>query len=147
MTLLLHNLKPAKGSRKKRKRVGRGDSSGRGSYSGRGQKGQRSRAGGKGGLKIRGFRSVVKSIPKKRGFKSIHAKPEIVNLEQLQKRFKSGESVTPQVLLKKGLIGNIKTRVKILAKGEIKKKLIIEGCILSKSAEEKIKKAEGEIKS
>lgn len=146
MTLTLHTLKPAMGSRKKRKRVGRGDGSGHGSYSCRGQKGQRSRAGGKGGLKLKGFRNIIQSIPKKRGFKSRQVRPEIVNLAQLQKKFKSGDAVSPETLLKKGLIDNIKGRVKILAKGEIKKKLTIERCALSDSAEKQIKKAGGYVK-
>jgi large subunit ribosomal protein L15 len=146
MAITLYNLKPAKGSRRKRKRLGRGDGSGHGSYSCRGQKGQRSRAGGKGGLKLKGFKNIIKSIPKKRGFKSRQTRPEIVNLAQLQKKFKSGDTVSPETLLKKSLIDNIKGRVKILAKGELKKKLTIEGCALSGSAEKQIKKVGGYVK-
>ena len=76
-------------------------------------------------------------------------KPAIVNIETLEKKFKTGEIVNPKTLLEKRLIRRIKGRiplVKILAKGKLTKKLIIEGCQVSKSAREKIKKAGGQIK-
>lgn len=145
MPIELHELKPAKGARRKRRRVGRGPGSGRGTYAGRGLKGQRARAGGKKGLKLKGLRGILMSIPKKRGFKSIYPKMEIVNIRQLQKKFKSGEAVTPEALMKKGLIDTIKRGVKILGEGEIKKKLTIVGCAVSESAKKKIEKAGGKI--
>ena len=134
----LHQLSPTHKSKKK-KRVGRGGK--RGAYSGRGIKGQKSRAG-------RGprpaMRDIVKKIPKKRGyrFKSIKKKPQIVNIKDLEKHFKTGEKITPQTLLEKGLIVKVKGKalnVKILAKGKLKKKLEIEGCKTSKSAEKILK--------
>lgn len=134
----LHELKP-KHKSKRKKRIGRGGK--RGTYSGRGMKGQKSRAG-------RGprpaLRDIVKRIPKKRGyrFKSIKKKPQIVNLKDLQKHFKSGEKITPETLLEKGLISKIKGRmpeVKILGEGKLIKKLTIEGCKTSKSVEKTLK--------
>jgi len=134
----LHELKP-KHRPKKKKRIGRGGK--RGTYSGRGVKGQKSRAG-------RGprpaLRDIIKKIPKKRGyrFKSIKQKPQIVNLKDLEKQFKSNEKVTPETLLEKGLIGKVKgkmPKVKILGQGKLTKKVAIEGCLMSKSVEKAIK--------
>lgn len=149
----LHQLKP-KHKRKRKKRIGRGGK--RGTYSGRGMKGQKSRAGAK--IKSTFLEQVLK-FPKRRGaggrrkkaeakrrFRSIRPKPEIINIDQLQKKFKDGDLITPGRLLKEGLIDTIKKGVKILGEGELKKKLVIEGCLLSKSAKEKIEKAKGEIK-
>lgn len=138
----LHEVKP-KHKTKKRKRIGRGGK--RGTYSGRGIKGQKSRAGGK--LRPE-MRDIIKKIPKKRGyrFKSIREKAQIVNLESLEKHFSasSGESVviTPDVLLKAGLIVKVKgkmPKVKILGKGKLNKKLEIKGCGMSKSVEKILK--------
>ena len=120
---------------RRKKRIGRGGK--RGTYSGKGIKGQRSRAGHKIRPEIRDF---IKKIPKKRGyrFKSIKLKPEIVNLKDLEKHFNEGDLINPETLLEKGLIGRIKgsiPEVKILGDGELKKKLKIEGCKMSKSVE------------
>lgn len=145
MALSLHNLKPTGNSRKKRKRVGRGNASGYGTYSTRGIKGQRARSGGKGGLKIKGFRDRLLNTPKTRGFKSHQAKPVCLNLKDIDINFKSGEKISPRVLKQKGLISKINTGVKILGEGELKKKLVFENCQFSKSAKEKIEKAGGSI--
>ena len=140
----LHQLKPIH-KKKPRKRVGRGGK--RGTYSGRGVKGQKSRAGRRMEPIIRG---LIKKYPKIRGykFKPVKTKPAIVNIGVLEKNFKSGEKVNPNILLKKGLVGRIKGRlpqVKILGKGEITKALVIERCAVSKSAGEKVEKARGKI--
>jgi len=141
----LQELKPIH-KKKRRKRVGRGGK--RGTYAGRGLKGQRARAGRR--LKP-AIRELIKRYPKLRGyrFKPVELKPAIVNLDTLEKKFKSGEIVNPRILLEKKLIRRIKGRipkVKILAKGKLTKALTIEGCLVSKSAEEIIKKAGGTIK-
>ncbi|MFH1890406.1 MAG: 50S ribosomal protein L15 [Candidatus Kuenenbacteria bacterium] len=143
MTLYLHTIKPTPGLRKKKQRVGRGGK--RGTYSGRGLKGQKARSGGKSGLKRRGMRQLMESSHKLRGFKSIHKKPEIVNLESLNDKFKDGDKITPIILRKKGLVDRINNGVKILGKGEIKVKLEISQCLASKSAKEKIEKAGGKV--
>ncbi len=141
----LNQIKPIHKSKNK-KRVGRGGK--RGTYSGRGMKGQKARA----GRKIRPeIRDLIKKLPKLRGyrFKSFRPKPAILNLADLEKRFESGARITPEILVDKGLVerkGGKLPAVKILGGGEIKKKLVIEGCRASKSAEEKIKKAGGTIK-
>lgn len=161
----LHQLKP-KHKLRKPKRVGRGGK--RGTYSGRGLKGQRSRAGRKFKPAIRG---LIKRYPKLRGyrFKSkiksaswrTKSKIAILNLEILEKRFNSEEKITPEILLERKIIRRIKGRlpkVKILGPGRhppttlpqkrapLTKKLIIEGCQVSKSAREEIEKAGGSIK-
>lgn len=141
----LQELKPIH-RLKKKKRVGRGGK--RGTYCGRGIKGQKARAGKKLQPLIR---EVIKKYPKLRGyrFKSKKEKLAIVNLESLEKRFKSGDIISPKILFERKLIRRIKGRipkVKILGRGEIKKALQIEGCQLSKSVREKIEKAGGQIK-
>ena len=135
-----HNLKP-KHKSKKKKRVGRGGK--RGTYSGRGMKGQKSRAGRKMQPMIR---ELIKKYPKLRGYRARRREKKIVgiNIAILDKKFKVGEIINPQVLIEKKIIKRIKGKiplVKILGKGKIKKKLIIKGCQISKTAEEKIKQA------
>ena len=140
----LHNLKPTK--KKKKKVVGRGGC--HGTYSTRGLKGQKSRSGGGKGRSFAGDKTpLFRRTPKLRGFKSLYAKNNITNVSALEANFGSGDVINPSSLLRKGLISKIKPRVKILGNGELNKKFVIEGCIISKSAEEKIKKAKGEIKS
>ena len=140
----LHNLKPTK--KKKKKVVGRGGC--HGTYSTRGLKGQKSRSGGGKGRSFAGDKTpLFRRTPKLRGFKSLYAKNNITNVSALEANFGSGDVINPSSLLRKGLISKIKPRVKILGNGELNKKFVVEGCIISKSAEEKIKKAKGEIKS
>lgn len=141
----LHEIRP-KHKLKKRKRVGRGGK--RGTYSGRGMKGQKARAGRK--LKPI-IRELIKKYPKLRGvgFKVREFRIAILNIETLEKKFNAQEIVSPKTLLKKGVLHKIKGRipkVKILGKGELTKKLIIEECQISKGAKEKIEKAGGSIK-
>ena len=139
----LHNLKPTK--KKRKKVIGRGGC--HGTYSTRGLKGQKSRSGGGKGRSFAGDKTpLFRRTPKLRGFKSLYAKNNITNVSALETSFESGEVITPRVLLKKGLISKIKPRVKILGNGELSKKFVVEDCIISKSAEEKIKKVGGEIK-
>ena len=141
----LHQLKPIH-KPKKARRVGRGGK--RGTYAGRGIKGQKARAGRR--LKP-AIRELIKKYPKLRGYRFKPKKEilAIVNIEVLEKKFKTGEIVNPKTLLEKKIIRRIKGRipkVKILAKGKLTKALTIEGCLVSKSAEEIIKKAGGTIK-
>ena len=133
----LHQIKPIH-KLKKRKRISRGGK--RGGYSGRGIKGQKSRAGA--GIRP-AIRDMMMKLPKQRGrakhaFKSLYEKPAILNLVDVNKRFKEGDIVSPKTL-------NL-SQVKILGKGEINKKLHFQNILFSKSASEKIKKAGGTIK-
>jgi large subunit ribosomal protein L15 len=145
MPITLSNLQsPAAASNKKRTRIGRGDSSGHGSYAGRGQKGQSSRS-GVGGLAMKGLRRRLMSIPKLGGFNSIYKKTAVVNLSDLEKHFAAKSRVSPDVLVKKGLIATHKHGVKVLAKGSITKPLTIAHCKVSTTARQQIEKAGGNI--
>ena len=140
MTLNLQNLKPSKGSKKRKKRLGRGNSSGLGTYSGKGIKGQKSRS-GVSGLKRLGMKQILLKTPKIKGFKSKKPKDQIVNIIQLNKYFKDNDLISPKELLKKGLIDNIKLSVKILGKGELKLKgLVFKNVKMSESVKKIITK-------
>lgn len=132
---------------KSRKRIGRGGK--RGTTAGRGTKGQRSRA----GHKIRPeMRDIIQRIPKRRGegFSSFQRPVVVLSLDLLDKYFKEGEKVTPRVLEKRGLISLGKVlpvpRVKVLARGALSKKLILENIDASASAAEKIIARGGELR-
>jgi len=139
----LHQLKPNK--KAKKKRVGRGGS--HGTTATRGTKGQKSRSGGGKGANFEGNKiPLFRRTPKLRGFKSLALKNRVVNISQIEKYFESGETVSPLTLLSKGLILKSKASVKILGNGEVKKKFVFEDCLVSKTAEEKIKKVGGEVR-
>lgn len=142
----LHQLSQPKGARKVAKRVGRGIGSGNGKTSGRGHKGQKSRSGG--GVR-RGFEGgqmpLMRRLPK-RGFHNLFRKEyAIINIRDLD-RFNEGEDVNPQALKARGIIKNLRDGVKVLGEGELKKKLTVYAHKFSKTAEEKIRSAAGEIK-
>lgn len=141
MSLNLSNLKPAKGSTKKKRQVGRGGK--RGAYSGRGMKGQRARSGGKSGLKALGFRQTLLRVPKKRGFTSLKSKPVIVNLADLEKKFDTGSVVDAGKLIKAGIIRNSRFGVKVLGSGKLTKKLTVTANAFSISAKKAIEEAGG----
>jgi large subunit ribosomal protein L15 len=130
---------------KKPKRIGRGGK--KGTYCGRGIKGQKARAGRR--LKPI-IREILKKYPKLRGYK-FGAKKEIaiVNLDTLNRVFNAQDIVNPEILVEKRIIRRIDGKippVKILGRGELEKPLIIENCLLSEKAKEKIKKVGGQIK-
>lgn len=143
----LHDLKRTT-ENKAGKRVGRGG--GRGKTSGRGTKGQNARSGHK---KRPEIREILKKLPKRRGrgiagLISIQAKPAIVNVASLEVAFSAGDTVNPKVLLERGLVRARKGQVpsvKVLGDGELTKKLILSGMVVSSSAKEKIEKAGGSI--
>lgn len=141
--LSLHTIKPAFGAKKKKTIVGRGGK--RGTYSGRGSKGQRARSGGRKNLKRLGMRKLMEQTPKLRGFKSRRPRPAILNVVDLNSKFKDGDTITALILQERGLVDIIKHGVKILGNGEIKIKVAVKGCRLSASAKEKIEKAGGSI--
>lgn len=147
---MLNNISPKPKSRSSKKRVGRGNSSGHGTYCCRGKKGQRSRSGGKSGLKLKGLKNAVKSFPKFSRLKIFVSKMVIVNLKDIGDRFKEGDIVSPQKMIREGLIKDYKGGVKVLAspssakKIDLEKKLTIKAHAFSKTAIEEIKKAKGE---
>jgi len=141
----LHELSPEPGSRKARTRRGRGLGSGLGKTSGRGQKGQNSRSGG--GVRT-GFEGgqmpLYRRLPK-RGFKNVFAKEYAeVNVSSLN-RFEDGAVVDPVALIEEGILKNVFDGVRILGNGELTKKLTVKANGFTKSAEEKIKAAGGEV--
>ena len=144
MTLALNNISPKLKSRTSKKRVGRGNSSGHGTYSCRGKKGQRSRSGGKSGLKLRGLKKAVKAFPKFSKLKSSVSKMAIVNLKDIENKFKEGDIVSPKDMVNVGLLKSYKRGVKVLASRGLKKKLTIKAHAFSATAHEEIKKAKGE---
>lgn len=141
----LHELKPAEGSRKSRNRVGRGSSSGNGKTSGRGQKGQKARSGGGTRLGFEGGQTPLFQTLPKRGFTNYNRKEfDIVNLDTLN-RFEEGTEVTPDALVKAGVIKNKKSGVKVLAKGNIDHKLTVKANKFSSAAKEAIEAAGGSV--
>lgn len=144
--LKLSELKPYKNSTRRRKVIGRGVGSGHGTYSGRGAKGQKARSGSSIPVGFEGGRMPLhRQLPKRRGFKSMLAKDQVVNLNDLEKKFKAGETVNPKTLLNKGLVKDSSATVKILSNGELKAALNFESVEVSAGARAKIEKAGGKI--
>jgi large subunit ribosomal protein L15 len=142
-----NELSPPVGAKHKRKLVGRGDGSGHGTYSGRGCKGQKARSGGS----LRpGFEGgqlpLIKRLPRKRGFTNVFKiKYNIVNVGKLA-IFPSGTEVTPEELLRAGLINAPDHPTKILGAGDIQHPLLVSANKFSSSAEKKILAAGGKVK-
>ena len=148
----LHNLKPAPGSRKDRKRVGRGHGSGHGKTSGRGHKGYGSRAGAKDRTRFEGGQNPIHMRMRKlRGpnkkmsmpFEPFRTHTQPVNLEDLEARFDAGAEVTPESLKAAGLATRRDVPVKVLGRGEVSKALTVSAHGFSKSARAAIEAAGG----
>lgn len=142
----LHELSPQPGSRKSRKRLGRGIGSGLGKTSGRGHKGQWARSGGGVRLGFEGGQTPLFRRLPKRGFSNEPFKTEyaIVNVGQL-KSFEAGTVVTPELLLERRIIRKLKDGVKLLGEGEIAAGITIRVNAASSSAVEKIQNAGGTV--
>jgi len=146
--MYLHNLPKRNNRKEKDKRIGRGYGSGVGGHTvGRGMKGQKSRSGHKSLVGFEGGQTpFFRRMPKFMGFKPINRiENVVVNLDVLSDNYKSGEKISLESLISKGLIGRDAKKVKILGSGDIKKKLAIEGLAISKVAQEKVIKAGGSI--
>ncbi|MBU1032415.1 MAG: 50S ribosomal protein L15 [Patescibacteria group bacterium] len=143
MSLSLHTLKPAKGSKKKSRRIGRGYGSGRAKTSGRGTKGQKSRTGGKKGLKEKGLKHMVLGFPKQRGFTSNFPEVAAVRIGKVMEAFKQGEQIDIAGLKKNGLISKRAIIAKVVGGGEVDKKLNFVGIKVSASVKEAVEKAGG----
>jgi large subunit ribosomal protein L15 len=142
----MHNLKPARGSRKTVKRVGRGNASGLGKTAGRGTKGQRARSGGRNKLKLKGIRSMFLAFPKKRGFKSGYIEVETLTLGKIAKNFKTTDVVTLDLLKKKQLVPKHAKAAKVVLGGEAVNAINLKGIKTSATAKEAILKAGGSVK-
>ena len=146
MALSLNNLKPAKGSTHKKKRVGRGPGSGLGKTSGRGHKGQKSRSGYSSRPGFEGGQMPLQRRLPKRGFTNIFKKQWIeISLAKIEESFNAGDSVTPEILHERGLIKKAKHDLVILGTGEMSKALNISAHRFTKTAKDKIEKAGGSV--
>lgn len=140
----LHDIKPAKGSTKRKRRIARGIGSGMGKTATRGTKGQKARR------QIHpnfegGQTPIQRRLPVKKGFRNINQKEfAIVNLDDLEKLFQKGDEVNPEKLLASGIIHASKDGVKVLGFGELSKKLKVSAHKFSKTAKDAIEKAGGE---
>lgn len=144
--LELHDLKPTPGSVRERKRVGRGIGSGLGKTGGRGHKGQKSRGSGKVHLWLEGGQTPLHRRLPKVGFKSFtHKNYAVVNIRSLEEKFEANEEVTPESLIRKGLVKNIKDGIKILGSGELTKPLIVRAHAFSETAKKAIEMVGGKI--
>lgn len=142
MVMKLHNLQPAEGSRKVRKRVGRGPSSGLGKTSGRGQKGQHARSKGPRITFEGGQTPLFQTLPK-RGFTNYNRKEyAIINLDALNQFDKNAE-VTPELLVEAGILKNLNKPVKVLGNGELTQNLTVKAHKFSGAAKDAIEAAGG----
>ncbi len=143
----LHDLYPAEGSTKNRKRIGRGHGSGRGGKSGRGSNGQKSRAGGGKGPGFEGGQTpLAMRLPKLPGFTNVNRKEYLpVNVARLEAKFEAGETVNGFTLVEKGIIKHSDALVKVLGDGELTKALTVEVAKVSASAKAKIEAAGGKV--
>ena len=144
--MMEHEVASAKGARKRRKRVGRGDAAGQGSTAGRGMKGQKSRSGR--GPRV-GFEGgqlpLTKGLPMKRGFtNNFKTEYTLVKIGALE-GFSEGETVTPALLRQRGYLRNLKRPVKIVGDGDLSKPLTVAAHKFTRSAREKIEAAQGRV--
>jgi len=140
----IEDLRPAEGSRKRKKRVGRGPGSGHGKTATRGHKGQKSRSGAGKGAGFEGGQMPMQRRLPKRGFKNYPFKLDfaIVNLRDIAK-IEGVEEITPELMMDKGLIKKIKDGVKVLGDGEMSRAVTVKAHAFSESARTKIAAAGG----
>ena len=143
----IKDLKPAAGSTKNRKRVGRGPASGTGKTAGRGLNGQKSRAGGGKGAGFEGGQTpLARRLPKLPGFRNINRVEYVpVNVSRLETKYEAGETVDGATLKAKGIIKHSDDLVKVLGDGEITKALTVKVDKVSASARAKIEAAGGKV--
>ena len=140
----LSNLKPPKGAKHAKKRIGRGQGSGNGKTAGRGNKGAKSRSGFKFKRGFEGGQMPLHRRVPKRGFHNpFRIEYDVVNLDTLAARFDAGTVVTPELLHEHGLVGGADRRVKVLARGDVTKQLTVRAHKFSGKAAEKIAAAGG----
>ncbi len=143
MAVNLSNLKPPRGSRHRKVRVGRGIGSKLGKTAGKGNKGQKSRKGYSRRAGFEGGQMPLRRRIPKRGFHNpMHSDFAVVNVEGLN-IFPAGTTVTPELLIGSGLIRQVRAPIKVLGDGELKNSLTVQAHKFSKSAEEKITRAGG----
>ena len=140
----LNNLRPPKGAKHKKRRVGRGPGSGHGHTASRGHKGAKSRSGFRFKRGFEGGQMPLHRRVPKRGFHNpFRVEYAVVNLDTLGEVFEAGSSVTPELLRERGLVRETRKKIKVLGRGEITKKLTVTAHKFSKSAREAIEAAGG----
>jgi large subunit ribosomal protein L15 len=140
----LHDLHPARGAKKARKRIGRGPGSGSGKTAGKGHKGQKSRSGYSRRYGFEGGQMpLVRRIPKRGFYNVFRVEYQVVNLRDLERVFADGDTVSVEALVEKGLVRGGKRLVKVLGDGELSKKLTVQVHKYSASAKAGIEKAGG----
>ncbi len=140
----LHELSPAAGATKERKRIGRGAGSGQGKTAGKGHKGQKARAGRGMRAGFEGGQMPLQRRVPKRGFNNIfRTEMAIVNVAAIDKAFEAGETVTIDALIEKGLVKKVLDGVKVLGNGEITKAFTVQANAFSETAKQKIEAAGG----
>ncbi len=140
----LNNLRPPKGAKHRKRRVGRGQGSGHGHTASRGHKGAKSRSGFRFKRGFEGGQMPLHRRVPKRGFHNpFRVEYAVVNLDTLAEVFEAGSSVTPELLRERGLVRKTGARIKVLGRGDISKKLTVQAHKFSGSAAEKIAAAGG----
>ena len=141
------DLHPPRGANKKKRRVGRGSSSGLGSTAGRGNKGQQSRSGGKVYIGFEGGQMPLYRRIARRGFSNAVFRKDytVFNLSSIEERYADGETVNRESLIAKGLLKKKKALIKVLADGDLSKKLTVDVDKVSVSAKEKIERVGGTV--
>jgi len=140
----LSNLKPSEGSKHSKKRIGRGQGSGQGAQAGRGHKGAKSRSGFKFKRGFEGGQMPLHRRIPKRGFHNLfRVEYAVVNLDTLAERFDSDTVITPDLLREQGVINSTRQPIKVLARGDVSKKLTVRAHKFSGKAAEKIAAAGG----
>ncbi len=145
MAIGLHDLKPAEGSTHRPKRLGRGIGTGHGKTSTRGHKGNKAR--GQINPNFEGGQTPLhRRLPQVRGFKPINKKfYALVNVQTLEERFAEGAEITPEALIEAGVLRDLRSGLKILGNGDVKKSFAVRAHRFSRSAEEKLKAAGGTV--
>lgn len=143
----INELKPAEGSKRRPKRVGRGLGSGHGRTSTKGHKGQKSRSGGTKGPGFEGGQMPLQRRTPKRGFSNAPFKKEyaIVNLDDINKIVDEVDIITPEILIQKGIIKKLNDGLKVLGNGDISKAITIKTHAISKTARHKIESKGGKV--
>jgi large subunit ribosomal protein L15 len=140
----LNNLRPPKGAKHVKRRVGRGPGSGHGKTASRGHKGAKSRSGHRFKRGFEGGQMPLHRRVPKRGFHNpFRVEYAVVNLDTLAEVFEAGSSVTPELLRERGLVRKAKSKIKVLGRGDITKKLTVQAHKFSGKAAEKIAAAGG----
>ncbi|OGH61855.1 MAG: 50S ribosomal protein L15 [Candidatus Magasanikbacteria bacterium RIFCSPHIGHO2_01_FULL_50_8] len=144
---MLHGktFKPKQGARRKSGVLGRGPGSGWGTTAGRGTKGQRARSGGRRGLLLFGSKTLIQSVPKLRGFKSLNVKPTTITLAQLQRTFSDGTIITRLELKTAGFTSSVKVPVKLVGNTKLEKKFTVNGIPTTVGAKAAVEAAGGSV--